>query len=522
MGVCAGLVWPGWATMDLSRISAEPRLRSGWDAIDLGFVMARCWYRQLFLVWAIPVAVCYLLLTLLPFETAFIPFLITWWLKPLWDRLPLMMGSRLLFGEPVGVWQTLKQGRSFIFKDWFAWLTWRRFSPSRSFDMPVTLLEGLKGEQRASRLGVLHIRAYNNATWLTIVGWHVESILLSGMLFFLYLLLPEGIQFEWWDWSADQIPGWLDALFYGLGCLSMMLFAPFYTMAGFSLYISRRMELEAWDIEIRFRHLLERQTRGKGIAAGLAALVLAPALLIGSPEALAIEEGEPLHAQSSKTLIKEVLAGEDFHKMVEDKGWRLKGREDNVEGVEPLPDWFIYLVELYESLQDSLGFLADINLAQLLEILMWCFFLGLVGYLIYRYRSAIAGLLDIDSSADQVEEEVAQVLFGLDVRSESLPDDVPGEVLALWEQGKHREALGLLYRSSLSRLIHDHAMRFYDGHTEEECLVIVKRQAAPTLADYMQQLTRHWQRLAYAHREPEGDDVKALCEQWPGVFSHVG
>jgi hypothetical protein len=70
-----------------------------------------------------------------------------------WERLPLFIASRMLFGEAPGIWSSMK---SLPLKDLLPWLLWRRFSTQRAFDNPVTVLEGLKGAARRQRLRVLH------------------------------------------------------------------------------------------------------------------------------------------------------------------------------------------------------------------------------------------------------------------------------------------------------------------------------------------------------------------------------
>ena len=60
----------------------------------------------------------------------------------------------------------------------------------------------------------------------------------------------------------------------------------------------------------------------------------------------------------------------------------------------------------------------------------------------------------------------------LDIRPESLPDDVGGAALELWERGEHRAALALLYRGLLSRLAHLHAVPIRDSSTEGDCLAL--------------------------------------------------
>ena len=150
--------------MDLSRISIEARERSSWEALDLGIVMARKWFRPLALGWMIPSILVFVIFTAIFNQSLWIGITITWWLKPLWDRIPLYIASRALFSETVTVRQALRAFPGIARKDWFAWLLWRRFSLTRSFDMPVTVLEGLSGDSRKKRLHVLHIDSGGTAT----------------------------------------------------------------------------------------------------------------------------------------------------------------------------------------------------------------------------------------------------------------------------------------------------------------------------------------------------------------------
>ena len=74
----------------------------------------------------------------------------------------------------------------------------------------------------------------------------------------LYLFIPDEVDIGFMDFmgSDSQLS---ELIFNVMSYVAMVLVAPFYTMAGFALYISRRITLEGWDIEIRFRHLAERQ-----------------------------------------------------------------------------------------------------------------------------------------------------------------------------------------------------------------------------------------------------------------------
>jgi hypothetical protein len=180
--------------MDLSRITVEARVRRPWEAIDLGFALARQWWKPLFLSWVVPSFVLYILLSILFYRRAWVAPLMVWWLKPFWDRGPLYVASRALFGEHIGVRQMLKALFGLYKTDWFAWLCWRRLSLSRAYDMPITVLENLHGKSRRSRLAVLRPRNANAAHWLTAICAHLEALMVIGAFSMVILMLPPSSQ----------------------------------------------------------------------------------------------------------------------------------------------------------------------------------------------------------------------------------------------------------------------------------------------------------------------------------------
>jgi len=98
----------------------------------------------------------------------------------------------------------------------------------------------------------------------------------------------------------------------------------------------------------------------------------------------------------------------------------------------------------------------------------------------------------------------------LDIRPESLPDDIGGTALSLWERGEHRAALALLYRGLLSRLAHVHGVPIRDSSTEGDCLVLAAQRLALQPAAYAAQLIRLWQRAVYGNIEPTPEEFRAL------------
>jgi len=519
--------------MDLDRINIEARLRSPWEAMDLGFVLVRKWWKPLFLSWFIPSAIVFTILSVVFVQNTWVPYFVVWWCKPLFDRGPLYMISRLIFGEQVTVRDVFRNLWRLYKTEAFLWLTLRRISFTRSFDMPLTVLEKITSKQRTARQTVLHRRYSSAATWLTIAGFFVEACLTFGFMIFFAIMIPEQVEIDYWQAIIEQgtITTWIGNISV---FVSMALIGPFYAVAGFALYISRRIELEAWDIEIRFRLLAssyekKQQTIAPQKTSTLTALGFAALLAFSlslAPEARAEEtptdyvaSEPPVSTLSSPQAVKEkmfdILEGDEFHRREVVSGWRVK----NVKETDEIPGWLIWIVEFFENNGEGISKIVKVISTPLLfiEYILWGALVLLIIFLIIRFRKQIGHFVANTEPVDK-EREVPAVMFGLEVTKESLPDDIPGSVRKLWEQGEYRAAVSLLYRALLTGLIHDYDFTFADSNTEGECVAIVKQRGDKTLNDYVVRLTRCWQNLAYGHLLPRRDDINALCENWVRVF----
>ena len=525
--------------MDLSKICINARTRSPWEAIDLGVVLARAWWLPLFLIWFVPAFTIFFSVSAIFPDYNWVAYLLVWWLKPLLDRGPLYIASRRLFNEPIGFWAAFRRLPSLYRHDAFAWLTFRRFSLTRSFDMPLTLLEQLRGKARSSRLSVLHRQYGGVAYWLSIICLHIEMFLIIGVVSFVILMVPENIELDYWQLmlTKQDAASWLYNVF---AFLMMCLVAPFYTVCGFCLYISRRIDLEAWDIEIRFRHLAaEFQKRQKLTTPNAKVLPvvlclclagwlhLAPQLAYAqddaspvsvavTPDALEASSRSVLAVEAKKHIV-DVLAGDEFHQIEKVSGWRLKNIEQKRE--EEIPEWLITLIEklikFFAAFDGTEGVWQNPMLY--VEYVLWGLFFLVIAIVVFRYRESIRFYIR-QTRKGKIEVEAPDSLFGLDVRKESLPEDVPVEVLKLWQQELYREAVSLLYRSLLGALIHHHQFEFSVSDTENECVSIVKRRGNEELSQYAQKLTSTWQQLAYGHQLPLAEEVENLCSAWTEVF----
>ena len=526
--------------MNLDHLAVRARLRSAWESVDLGILLARRHWWQLAALWLPPALAVFVLLAAIFPDSPNLALLFVWWLKPLFERLPLLIASRQLFSENTSFRDALRQFRQANGRDFLAWLLWRRLSFTRSFDMPVTVLENSTGKTRSARLALLHRNTAGTASWVHIVGAHVELIFTLGVAALCYLMIPEQLDINWWPMLDANNTGF-QWVANACSLLIMAAVAPFYVCAGFMLYIGRRVKLEAWDIEIHFRKLRARLDAGKKpnsshkprtntgttLLCALALNLLAIAGLSAPQPALA----DPVTPDQAQELIDETLAGEDFHQRESVSQWRVKDFESREYH---FPAWLIDLIEWLESLggddepeeEDSDSNSSMVALiAGIIEVVLWITAIGLVAFLLWQFRHrirALAGYRPIKKSPDRKQPET---LFGLDVRSESLPDDVTAEVRHLWTRGAQREAVGLLYRATLSNLISRFDCHFRDHHTESECAQLVREEAEqdprlhPVLVDFFGQLTRSWQQQAYAHRPPTDTALETLCRDWQTVFS---
>lgn len=102
----------------------------------------------------------------------------------------------------------------------------------------------------------------------------------------------------------------------------------------------------------------------------------------------------------------------------------------------------------------------------------------------------------------------------LDIRPESLPDDIGAAAWALWQQGEHRNALSLLYRGLLSRLAHVHRVPIKDSSTEGDCLLLARHHLSAERTPYVSAMINVWQRAVYGATPPTDEQIRELCSQF--------
>ncbi|MCG8313985.1 MAG: hypothetical protein MI976_12285 [Pseudomonadales bacterium] len=491
--------------MNLSETSANIRPRNPYEAIDLGATMVRHWWKELWLIWFSVSLPFLLIIWVALYQHKGWTLLLLWWCKPLWETPLLHFIAEKLFNNKTTAKEILRRTPKLLLNDIIPKLTLRRISITRSFDMPVSELERLKSTARNKRLNVLHRTSSSAAIWLTIVGTHMETFLLTAFISLIWLFIPEHVA---WDLSIfdffveEEYAIWR----YLFAYLAMSAIGPFYVAAGFSLYINRRTILEAWDIELTFKQLANRTANVTGTLACI--VVVASVMTIAQPnQAFANSDDYHYTPNQSRDDIINIAESDSFNRIKEVELWLPKDR-DLEDQEEPLDLSFL----------DSF-FKIFSSLAKVLELLLWGIAIALVIFILiklsqYRLKKARGkGLGPITTAPD--------TLFGLDIRKGSLPNDVIGAAKTLWQQQQFRDAYSLLYRGALAHIAHVRAVPLHESFTEEECVEQFQTFDDGLEPLFFAQLTQQWQMIAYGHQVPENSIFETTCDGWHFHFAEA-
>jgi len=480
--------------VELERLSVQLRPRGGWEALDLGFQMARAWWRPLWGVWLavyLPIAAA---LHVAFVDRLWIAVMLLWWLKPVFDRFALQVVSRAVFGAPPTVGEALGAWRDILWPGLVSGLTLYRLHPARSAVLAVWQLEKQSGSQGKRRRDVLARRMTGSWTATGMCALF-EAIIFLSLAVVGALLLPAGADTpadladffrgggSEWQWD------WLDSLCY---VFAVSVVEPLYVAAGFSLYLNRRAILEGWDIELQLRRLDERLSAARpGLAAAVVLALAIGWLAVPQPQAVAAE-------QSAKEAIKEVLAAPEFQQYREVRRWKYRGerKEAAAEGAD---FW------------QRVGLL----LSNLSRAALWI----AVGVGIIALALIAGRYLPRFFEEKMPVYRPPDALFGLAVTPESLPADVAADAAMLARQGKVREALSLLYRGALSVLVHRDRVALAEGDTEGDCLRAARKALPDSAGNYFAQLVTTWIAAAYAGRLPEATAAEALARDWMPHFA---
>jgi len=503
--------------MNLENVTAELRPRGDWEAVDFGVRMVRRDAGPIYKVW-FAVTLPMLALTVAAIhwtDYAGLALFLYWWFEPVTDGPILRMISRRLFGESADVAAALRATPALAFRNKLYLFTPYRFHFARSAALPVTQLEGLTGRARRARSKVLNLRTFNYGMGVTVAYQHLFTALYLGILLLAFALIPASYQ-------GDVGERWVDRLFLDSDPMAstVSLLAiyvaqsalhPWFVGAGFGLYINCRTRLEAWDIEVAFRRIIQRRA-GLAAAALAGLLVLPLAILpVDAPAQQAGDDagyGDPgiegyWSDEEIAPALEAVFAHEDLRTSQETTRWRSTS-EPRTREASSGTDWWI---ELIESIGRFVAFLVEFGLWILLALLL---------LLLYATRDRWLPYLKAMPRPDRRPRRIT--LAGGELRAEDLPDDIPSAVVELLRSGRKREALSLLYRGSVFAAVMRYGVRLPPSATEGQCVDAVDDQAGDTPSEFFRRVVAVWIRCAYGFREPEPSSVEALCREWDSHF----
>ncbi|HDS1597344.1 DUF4129 domain-containing protein [Stenotrophomonas maltophilia] len=528
--------------MRIDHLDVALRARSGWEAMELGSALSRRHARAVWGSWLLASAPLFAIFNALGWwlDAFGWAWLAMWWCKPLFERAPLYVLSRGIFGEPVGALAALRAQRSWGNAGFWGYLGWRRFSVLRSLCLPVNLLEGNAPAQRGARRRAVAAGAAGAAVVLTVACMAFEAVLVSGAIGAVFMFMPLELMSEsWraaWDMIGQDTPAWAQ-LGFNLACwLASVLIGPFYVGAGFGLYLNRRTQMEAWDVEIALRRLRERLLP----AASTLVLLLCLALPLASA---------PVHAQDAQTVAEQADDAEEDEDSAEEPatadndpantpamifgaapvdtaGFRQavnRAYEDPLQRPTRQVTRWKPIEQAEEKKKEDKALQSDGSdkgersnrkagiawLARLAEWGLW----GLLGVLLLVLSLTArlwlpwlrgSGRRKADAAPPVVEEQVELPVV--------LPPDVATQAGLLWDQGRPRQALALLYRASVRTVGERSGIALPPGATEAQCLRASRRMPDATDRELFARIVRMWQYAAYGGRLPSRADFDTLAD----------
>jgi len=239
--------------MQLEALALRMRPRAPLEAADLGARLCQAAARSVYGCYAIayvPLAA----LALASFEIApWLPTLVLFVAKPWLDRTILFVLSRAAFGQTTTLQQLWAARRRVWWSQLLLSWTWRRLSPWRSFTQPVYQLEGLPLGNIHRRVVQIRRRKRGAALLMTAAFATAESCLVFTLVSFLIWFAPGDTAPSLSVLLFDEQSVLFEAAAAIAYAVVIAFLEPFYVAAGFAMYLNRRAELEAWDVEQELR-----------------------------------------------------------------------------------------------------------------------------------------------------------------------------------------------------------------------------------------------------------------------------
>lgn len=485
--------------MRTDAIAVELRPRSEWEAVDLGLELARAWFGPLAAAWAAAYVAPALLLVAAsprPFATA----AVAWLLRPWAERALIEILAARCFDRPATLAGALRAVLRAPLRPgaWLASLTWRRVSTVRLAWLAVWQLEGLRGSAARARVRILTTQGRGACGWTMLLGLTATGLIAVSGVIVTLALVPGGTGAETFAWLDGGVPMPLrEARTWALLLVaSDALCAPWVLAAQFGWYISRRTDLEAWDIELVFRALA-----GRVAAAGIVLLALLGPASDGFAQTATSATATATAATATATpsfdanaTADAILDAPEFGREEIVQQWRLRSWPRG-ESAPPSP-WLVWLLDLMPAIAGTLRWG------------MWVLALGVVLWLVrLALRGARrTGVVEDDEAASPTFEGAAA-----GIRTHVPVVSAARDAI---DRGRLIDALALLYRGAIGVYTERGLVDVQPGDTEGDYLRHIRGRLQPDADRAVRDVVRAWQAAAYARRLPSIVEAHAMCEAY--------
>ena len=222
------------------------------EATDLGVRLVQANARSVWATYAPIWAVVTLIALAFGSVATWLPSVIIFCMKPWLDRTLLFVLSRAVFGTQTRLRDVWAAQASVWWKQLFFSLTTRRLSPWRAYTLPVLAARGSTRCRVARQTQAADARQAGCCACMHGAFAQLESLLLIGALSLALWFAPESSPGTVFETMVSGDTPFISLLIAATYAGIVLLVEPFYVGAGFAMYLNRRVELEAWDIEQSF------------------------------------------------------------------------------------------------------------------------------------------------------------------------------------------------------------------------------------------------------------------------------
>jgi hypothetical protein len=475
--------------MELNRLAFHPRSRSAYEVFDLTLLFTRAHLGKLMLLYVCMVAPVFLLSHIV-FDWAYVLFFV-WWLKPVYERPLLDYLSRVAFNQSATISSSLAVLKRLAWGELLLYLTIYRLSPNRAFLAPVDQLEQLTGARKSKRKQVLSAAVNSKQTTWMLFCVHLELILALGISMVVLALVPDSLA-EIDEFTNLSTGNEYYLLAYNVFYLiSITLVAPFFVCGSFLGYLHRRIDLEAWDIELAFKNI---KARMQSAAPAIFAVIFCSLLMVAEP--VLANETTPVEAST------ETKPAANFQSEIKQQVEALY----QAEGVIEKQTQWIPKFEQSKSESNSDFWKALASLFSAFGVGLGYVFWGIVAFLaiwlvywLVQKRGFFNALPKFEKQTKQ--EPVIPTLFA-QIETNQLPPDLLQAAEAAYAQGNLRLALGYLLHYSLLLGQNRFAVKVHKSMTEGECKRAMLIGFPSAAHDTLSQLFACWIQVAWAHQTP--------------------